>query len=131
MEKIIFRAIIVLSVTAFIVGSFMLYIGNVNGDVNQQLWNEEFKKFESPEQTKCWDEAIRTRDKELSKICSSDQAVISKSLSELTSKRNEGYSMRERGLYLAVLVPSISFALFFIFRWIFTGRWKALKPEDS
>ena len=48
MERIIFRAVIVLSVTAFIVGSFMLYIGNVNADVNQQLWDEEYKKFESP-----------------------------------------------------------------------------------
>jgi hypothetical protein len=131
MERIIFRAVIVLSVTAFIVGSFMLYIGNVNADVNQQLWNEEFKKFESPEQTKCWDEAIRTRDKELSKICSSDMEKISKSLDELTSRRNDGYSLRIRGFYLAVLVPSISFALFFIFRWILTGRWKALKPEGS
>ena len=111
----------------------MIYIGSSNAEFWRKEWRVEMidkDKRNSPEFKDCVDAAIRTDDGEQTKRCYALYAPNSDVLGMLNKSAKEAQSMVSLGLVLCVL-PVPLFALFFVLRWILTGRWKGAAPLEA
>lgn len=129
MERTIFRAIIVLSMLGVLIGGPMIYIGKQNTELWWKLHSDELKKSDSPAFTECFKRATPTKDGEEVKLCYDLFGPSVQLLSEWTDKAKRAQTMVGAGIVVSCILPPTLFALFFIIRWIVTGRWRRPKAE--
>ena len=121
------------SLLCVISGGAMIYIGSSNAEFWREEWRVEVidkDKRNSPEFKDCMNAAIHTEDGEQTKRCYALYAPNSDVLGMLNKSAKEAQSMVSLGLMLCVL-PVPLFVLFFVLRWILTGRWKKTAPTET
>lgn len=112
----------------------MIFLGSANAEFYRKEWRVEMNKDQrnAPEFQDCIRAAIRTDDGEQVSRCYALYAPNTDVLGTLNESAMEARSMTWLGLVLCVL-PVPLFALFFVLRWILTGRWmgKAAAPLEE
>ena len=123
MENIVFRAVVVLSVLGVLIGSSMSYFGSGNADFWWQQYHKEMEKHGSKELDNCLN-AIRENDGNRVKFCYNTYGSNVQLLQLWSDNARKSYTVATVGFILSCVVPPLLFALFFVVRWILTGRWK-------
>lgn len=129
MENIIFRAIIVLSVLSAAAGALIARSGTVDGDVYQRMVVEALEKDRAmaPERKKCVESIPFSppdrRAMEINNCYINHSAYAQLEFDEWVKKRDKAHEHVSVGIVLFAFVSPLLFALFFVIRWILTGRW--------
>lgn len=129
-EHIIFRSILALSVICILAGIVLYYLGSIDAKSSWKIWNEEIKKSNSPQFTTCIDQAIKDSDKHSIDSC---YTLYGSNVELLRHWSDQAKSAQFTELVGIILLfsPILLILLFYIFRWIFAGRWRAKQEESS
>ena len=128
MERIFFRAIVALSLLGVLAGIPSIYLGT-KGIEN---WPETIRGLDSVRETERKDCLSRATTPNENISC---EESYQDELFAAMKIENEGYKTADRlqtfGIFAAVLVPPTLFVLFYVLRWIFTGRWRFVPTQKS
>ncbi len=128
-ESIAFRAVIVLALLLATSGGAMIYIGSNNAEFARKTWRVEMDKQNSSEFKDCFNAAIRAKNEDQVMLCYDRHGANIEILRMWQENANNARSMESLGIVLCALAVLL-FALFFVLRWIFTGRWKGAEPLE-
>lgn len=121
MERIWFRLIVVLSIIGVLAGVPAMYVGSL-GVENWPKTGEELGAKNSSELKRCLGDSSQW---EVAKEC---YDTYWRMWGWATKTESDGYNnavnLETAGLAAAVFMPLTLFAIFYILRWIATGRWR-------
>lgn len=123
MEGIIRRALVVLTLGALVVGAFMGYFG-YRGSMNyQDMWAKQYA-IDTKRLADC-DAAAKTQPDR--NACVDDMSDAYRAREPIIALQQSA----DREMLIGILVllgDAFIWPLFFLARWVFTGRWRSKKP---
>ena len=126
-EKITFRAIAVLSIFSLVFGGLISYLQYQEARFYSEQYQQYLKendKTRTPEFDKCFREALKNDNGSQIQDCyNSFYTPDRNELDRLIMERDSANHWTSIGLGM-LIIPLPLFLLYFILRWVFTGRWK-------
>jgi hypothetical protein len=123
MEGIIRRALVVLTLGALVVGAFMGYFG-YRGSMNyQDMWAKQYA-IDSKKLDDCVAAAKTQPDRN---ACIDDMSEAYRAREPISALQQSADHEMLVGI-LVLLADVLVWPVFFLARWIFTGRWRRERP---
>ena len=126
MERIAWRAVVAVAILGVVLGIPAMYFGHNGHKSMQERWLEE-SKLADVRHKACIAEA-RGNDVEES-ICWSTWSAEDSSNSWMMVASSRSMNTFMAGFLMTVVLPGLLFPVFFVVRWICTGRWKRKLPS--